>query len=75
LDLVLPAGLDLPEGESAKVVAYNDTDFGFTRITIDLNTHKLTGEFFTVVRSGESGIETPRVADSFVLDLVTKRIA
>jgi hypothetical protein len=65
----------LPEGESAKVVAYNDTDFGFTRITIDLNSHKLTGEFFAVLRSGESGTETPKVADSFVLDLATKRIA
>lgn len=73
-DLVLPAGLALPDGDSAQVVAYNDTDFGFTRITIDLNTHKLTGEFFAVLRSGQSGTETPRVADSFVLDLATKRL-
>ncbi|HYZ74684.1 MAG TPA: hypothetical protein VE641_16515 [Chthoniobacterales bacterium] len=34
LDLVLPPGSDPPNGDTAKVVAYNDTDFGFARITV-----------------------------------------
>jgi hypothetical protein len=75
LDLVLPAGFSLPQGDTAKVVAYNDTDFGFVRITIDLNQHKLTGEFFVVFPSNGSKPGSPRLADSFVLDLAAKRIA
>jgi Calcineurin-like phosphoesterase len=68
LDLVLPPGSDLPAGDTAKVVAYNDTDFGFVRITVDINKNTLTGEFFAVFRSGAAPVE-PEVADSFILDL------
>jgi hypothetical protein len=66
---VLPPGSDLPSGDAAKVVAYNDTDFGFARITVDINENTLTGEFFAAFRSGADPKIVPAVADSFVLDL------
>jgi hypothetical protein len=69
LDLVLPSGSDLPNGDTAKVVAYNDTDFGFARVTVDINENTLTGEFFTAFRSGATPQVVPGLADSFVLDL------
>jgi acid phosphatase type 7 len=75
LDLVLPEGFSLLQGDTAKVVGYNDTEFGFVRITIDHNQHKLTGEFFAVCSSDSKNPVSPRLADSFVLDLSSKRIA
>jgi hypothetical protein len=69
LDLVLPPDSDLPNGDTAKVVAYNDTDFGFARITVDINENTLTGEFFTAFRSGATPKDVPGLADAFVLDL------
>ena len=74
LDLVIPPGSDLPTGDVANVAAYNDTDFGFVRLTIDLNKKKLTGEFFAAFRSGASSSAIPELADSFVLDLTAKRV-
>ena len=44
-------------------------------LVITLQLSKLTGEFFAVLRSGESGTGTPRIADTLALDLATKRIA
>ena len=69
LDLVLPPGSDLPNGDTVKVVAYNDTKFGFARVTVDINENTLTGEFFTAFRSGATPQVVPGLADSFVLDL------
>jgi hypothetical protein len=69
IDLVLPPGSDLPNGETAKVVAYNDTELGFARVTVDINENTLTGEFFTAFRSGATPQVVPGLADSFVLDL------
>jgi acid phosphatase type 7 len=69
LDLVLPPDSDLPEGDTARVVAYNDTDFGFARITVDINENTLTGEFFAAFRSGATPKDIPGLADAFVLDL------
>lgn len=69
LDLVLPPDSELPDGDTAKVVAYNDTDFGFARITVDINENTLTGEFFVAFCSGATTKEIPGLADAFVLDL------
>jgi len=69
LQLILPPGSDLPKGDTASVVAYNDADFGFVRVTVDVSKMRLTGEFFTAFRSGADPELTPTVADSFVLDL------
>ena len=44
--VVIPKGTELPDGVSAQVRQYNDSDFGFLRITI--NRKKLVGEFFAV---------------------------
>jgi acid phosphatase type 7 len=74
LDLVVPLGLTLPSGDKARVVAYNDTDFGFARITIDMKKDRLTGEFFTVFRQGTKEDEKPKIADSFKLNLKAKRL-
>lgn len=65
-DAVLPAGLPLPDGDSARVVAFNDQSFGFLRFTIDDN--RIVGEFFTA---------TPQAVtrfDTFALDMSTHRI-
>jgi acid phosphatase type 7 len=75
LDLVLPPGSDLPNGDTAKVVAYNDTDFGFARITVDINENTLTGEFFTAFSSGATPQAVPALADAFVLDLKKHRLS
>jgi len=41
-------GLAIPQGDSVQVVKYNDSDFGFVRLTVDKNQNIVTGEFFTV---------------------------
>ena len=46
-DAVLPPGIAVPKGDSVKVVAFNDNDFGFLRITVDANKRIVIGEFFT----------------------------
>lgn len=45
---VLPDGYKLPKGHSATIAAYNDLDFGFLRITVDLDHRRLTGDYFAV---------------------------
>jgi hypothetical protein len=69
---VWPKGLDLPEDDSLVLVAYNDTHFGFLRLTIEAGPQLLTGEFFAVDPVGN----TPqvRLGDSFQLDLQQHRI-
>ena len=65
-DAVLPRGEELAGGR-VQVVAYNDHDFGFLRLTIAART--LTGEFFS---AGQS--TPPTLFDSFVLDMESHRI-
>jgi hypothetical protein len=66
---VLPPGLALPPGDRARLVAYNDRDFGFLRLTLDQNKHLLVGDFFTCYREGGDPAARPALADFFTLDL------
>jgi acid phosphatase type 7 len=68
---VLPRGVSLPPGDSAMVAKSNDTDFGYLRITIDLANNVIVGEFFTVDVKGNA---SPKLFDSFELDLATHRL-
>jgi acid phosphatase type 7 len=68
---VLPRGVALPTGDSAIVANFNDTDFGFLRITIDLANNVIVGEFFTVDIKGDA---SPKLFDSFQLDLGTHKL-
>lgn len=53
---------------------YCEDRHGFLRISIDMNTRKLKGEYFTVPRQQESW-KAPAVRfDSFTLDLVKNRV-
>jgi acid phosphatase type 7 len=63
--VVLPKGLALPKGDSAKVVAYVDDDFGFLRLTIQEKT--IVGEFFSAYSESQPDRSIPTVADSFTL--------
>jgi len=79
--VVLPEGYKLPKGHSACVVAYNDVDFGFVRISVDLNLGRLTGEYFAVYPihsqpcrpASEAHCRTRH--DSFTVDLATHKVA
>jgi hypothetical protein len=64
---VLPRGLVLPPDDQVELVAYNDRDFGFLRVTLNDRKRTLKGEFFTVPSPGAP-------ADSFTLDLESHRI-
>lgn len=68
---VLPRGVALPAGDSAIVANFNDTDFGFLRITIDLPNNVIAGEFFTVDLKSDS---PAKLFDSFELDLGTHKL-
>ncbi len=61
-----PIGLKLPAHDTARVVAYNDSSFGFMRVTVGANT--LLGEFFTVDGNAVA------LADTFRLDLGAHRL-
>jgi hypothetical protein len=74
LRLRMPGDSKLPAGDTAQVAAYNDAAFGFTRITVDLNKKRLTGEFFAVFGEKTPEPQTPRLADSFLLDLEAKHL-
>jgi hypothetical protein len=63
---VLPPGLELPAGDQAQVVSYNDQSYGFLRVTV--TSGRLVGEFFAV------GGDQVRRADVFRLDLATHRV-
>jgi hypothetical protein len=68
-DVVLPLGSALPKGDSAKVVAYNDKEFGFVRLTVDINQKTLIGEFFAAYDQSNPSAALPALSDSFTLHL------
>lgn len=53
---------------------YCEDRHGFLRISIDTNTRKLNGEYFTVPRQQESWKTPPVRFDSFTLDLAKNRV-
>jgi hypothetical protein len=66
--VVYPPGSRPPAGDNVELAAFNDTEFGFLRVTLDGSKHRLTGEYFRA--SSSSSPETvPALADSFTLDL------
>jgi hypothetical protein len=73
-DVLRPPGLTLPEGDRAQLVAYNDRDFGFLRLTLDGRKKALVGEFFAVAAVVDGPGEASRLADSFTLDLQSHTI-
>src|SRR5260370_9992440 len=68
-DVVLPFGSALPKGDSAKVVAYNDQEFGFLRFTVDINEKVVIGEFFAAYDQSNPSAALPALRDSFTLHL------
>jgi len=72
--VVLPPGLALPAGDQAQLVAYNDQDFGFVRVTLDRKRMIMHGEFF--IAYGEVGdvSKSPAPSDSFTVDLRAHRL-
>jgi acid phosphatase type 7 len=68
-DVVLPRGATLPKGDSAKVVAYNDKEFGLVRLTVDINEKTVIGEFFAAYAPSNPGAALPALSDSFTLRL------
>lgn len=68
-DAVLPAGLALPKGDSAKVVAYNEKELGFVRLTVDINKKTVLGEFFAAYDESNPSAALPALRDSFTLHL------
>jgi hypothetical protein len=68
-DVVLPSGSALAKGDSAKVVAYNDKELGFLRLTVDISEKTVIGEFFAACDQSNPGAELPALRDSFTLHL------
>ena len=68
-NVVAPPGLAIPQGDIVQVVKYNDTDFGFLRLTVDKNQKIVAGEFFTVSTEAKAGPNPPVLFDSFTLHL------
>jgi acid phosphatase type 7 len=68
-DVTFPPGPALPEGDSAKVVAYNDKEFGFLRFTVDINQKTVIGEFFAAYDQSSANAVLPALSDSFTLHL------
>ena len=68
-DVVLPLGTALPKGDLAKVVAYNDKEFGFLRFTVDINQKMVIGEFFSAYDQSNPSAALPVLSDSFTLNL------
>lgn len=68
---VLPGSLTLPTGDSATVVAYNDTEFGFMRFTVDSTA--VRGNFFAIpsslALSVKKGAQKAAVRDSFLVSV------
>jgi hypothetical protein len=69
--VVLPRGIELPQGDSARVEKFNDTNFGYLRITIDPAKNVIVGEFFTIDVHPD---QDPRLFDSFQLDLASHKL-
>jgi hypothetical protein len=72
--IVLPKGLTLPKGTGAQLVAYNNLDFGFLRLTLDMNKKRLIGEFFAAFSEFRDPARLPELYDSFCLDLEEHRV-
>jgi len=68
-DAIQPPGIAVPKGDSVKVVAYNDDDLGFLRITVDANKRIVIGEFFSAYNESDSKAAMPKLSDSFTLHL------
>jgi acid phosphatase type 7 len=68
-DVVAPPGLAIPKGDSVQVVKYNDSDFGFLRLTVEKSRKIVTGEFFAVPVESKPGANLPVLFDSFALQL------
>jgi hypothetical protein len=68
-ETVLPKGLKLPDGANAQLVAYNNLDFGFLRLTLDSRKKHLIGEFFAAFSESRDSAGLPELCDSFCLDL------
>jgi hypothetical protein len=64
--VVLPRDVALPQGDSAVFANYNDTDFGYLRVTIDLANNVIAGEFLTIDLKSDS---PAKLFDSFELNL------
>ena len=74
-DAVQPPGIAVPKGDSVKVVAYNDDDFGFLRITADANKKIVIGEFFSAYNESNPKAAMPKLSDSFTLHLENHTIS
>ena len=74
-DAVQPPGIAVPKGDSVKVVAYNDDDFGFLRITADASKKTVIGEFFSAYNESNPNAAMPKVSDSFTLHLENHTIS
>jgi hypothetical protein len=73
-DIVCPPGLTFPAGDSARLVAYNDQDFGFLRLTLDSKKKILVGEFFAAYSEVHNSDGLPALFDSFTVDLRAHRL-
>jgi hypothetical protein len=73
-DVRLLKGLTLPEGDRASLVAANDRDFGFLRLTVNAPKRLLRGEFFAVENPAGQSTPTVRRDDWFTLDLDEHRV-
>jgi len=73
-DAVQPPAIAVPKGDSVKVVAYNDNDFGFLRITVDANDKIVFGEFFSAYSQSKLKAGMPKLSDSFVLHLEKHKV-
>jgi hypothetical protein len=72
---VSPPGFAFPEGDSAEMVAYNDKEHGFMRMTLDLKHRTLIGEYFAAYNAASGSTGVPALRDSFTLDLSKHRIS
>jgi hypothetical protein len=68
-DADLPKKLRLPAGDQARLVAYNDRDFGFLRVTLNAHKQTLVGEYFAAYSEYPDRKGPPALRDWFVLDL------
>ena len=67
--VVLPPGLSLPPGDTVELAEYDDADFGFLRVTLDANKHRLKGEYFAAFTLSPTSQALSALHDSFALDL------
>ena len=72
---VAPPGFAFPDGESAQMVAYNDKEHGFMRMTLDLKRRTLIGEYIAAYSAASGSTAVPALRDSFTLDLSKHRVS